>query len=89
MFLLQDSELTELKDTIEVLRVKNTEAQEIIHGALAAPEMEPPGTEHFVDVQKAPNASKGRNFKSFRLTNERLSLFVLVFSTADQSAELV
>ncbi|XP_077949006.1 neuron navigator 1 isoform X9 [Gasterosteus aculeatus] len=38
----KDSELTELKDTIEVLRVKNTEAQEIIHGALAAPEMEPP-----------------------------------------------
>ncbi|KAL6112519.1 nav1 [Pungitius sinensis] len=38
----KDSELTELKDTIEVLRVKNTEAQEIIHGALANPEMEPP-----------------------------------------------
>ncbi|XP_034388701.1 neuron navigator 1 [Cyclopterus lumpus] len=37
----KDSELTELKDTIEVLRVKNTEAQEIIHGALSAPDIEP------------------------------------------------
>ncbi|XP_056293487.1 neuron navigator 1 isoform X9 [Pseudoliparis swirei] len=37
----KDSELTELKDTIEVLRVKSTEAQEIIHGALSTPEIEP------------------------------------------------
>ncbi|XP_068449652.1 neuron navigator 1 [Clinocottus analis] len=41
MFHLQDSELTELKDTIEVLRVKNTEAQEIIHGALSTPDGAP------------------------------------------------
>lgn len=32
---LKDSELTELKDTIDILKVKNTEAQEIIQGALS------------------------------------------------------
>ncbi|XP_035857784.1 neuron navigator 1 isoform X15 [Sander lucioperca] len=37
----KDSELTELKDTIEVLRVKNTEAQEIIQGALSNPDITP------------------------------------------------
>ncbi|XP_029287839.1 LOW QUALITY PROTEIN: neuron navigator 1 [Cottoperca gobio] len=37
----KDSELTELKDSIEVLRVKNTEAQEIIHVALSAPDITP------------------------------------------------
>ncbi|KAM8915475.1 neuron navigator 1 isoform 3-T5 [Spinachia spinachia] len=42
----KDSELTELKDTIEVLRVKNTEAHEILHVALPPPETEPAGTEH-------------------------------------------
>ncbi|CAF94367.1 unnamed protein product, partial [Tetraodon nigroviridis] len=31
----KDSELTELKDTIDILKVKNTEAQEIIQGALS------------------------------------------------------
>uniref|UniRef100_A0A671YUT3 Neuron navigator 1 n=1 Tax=Sparus aurata TaxID=8175 RepID=A0A671YUT3_SPAAU len=36
-----ESELTELKDTIEILKVKNTEAQEIIHGALSNPEITP------------------------------------------------
>uniref|UniRef100_A0A8C4IEE8 Neuron navigator 1 n=1 Tax=Dicentrarchus labrax TaxID=13489 RepID=A0A8C4IEE8_DICLA len=36
-----DSELTELKDTIEILKVKNTEAQEIIHGALNNPDITP------------------------------------------------
>ncbi|XP_034726523.1 neuron navigator 1 isoform X11 [Etheostoma cragini] len=37
----KDSELTELKDTIEVLKVKNTEAQEIIQGALSNPDITP------------------------------------------------
>nr|XP_033482095.1 neuron navigator 1 isoform X8 [Epinephelus lanceolatus] len=37
----KDSELTELKDTIEALRAKNTEAQEIIHGALSNPDITP------------------------------------------------
>ncbi|XP_059184895.1 neuron navigator 1 isoform X1 [Centropristis striata] len=37
----KDSELNELKDTIDVLRAKNTEAQEIIHGALSSQDMEP------------------------------------------------
>ncbi|XP_047438356.1 neuron navigator 1 isoform X11 [Mugil cephalus] len=37
----KDSELTELKDTIEILKVKNTEAQEIIHGALSNPDITP------------------------------------------------
>ncbi|XP_074496617.1 neuron navigator 1 isoform X14 [Sebastes fasciatus] len=36
-----DSELTDLKDTIEVLRVKNTEAHEIIQGALSSPDSAP------------------------------------------------
>ncbi|XP_070814557.1 neuron navigator 1 isoform X1 [Chaetodon trifascialis] len=37
----KDSELTELKDTIEILRAKNTEAQEIIQGALSNPDITP------------------------------------------------
>ncbi|XP_074522046.1 neuron navigator 1 isoform X2 [Halichoeres trimaculatus] len=37
----KDSELSELKDTIEILKVKNTEAQEIIQGALNNPELIP------------------------------------------------
>ncbi|KAK2915357.1 hypothetical protein Q8A73_005951 [Channa argus] len=37
----KDSELTELKETIEVLKTKNAEAQEIIQGALNTPEMTP------------------------------------------------
>ncbi|KAF0034616.1 hypothetical protein F2P81_012374 [Scophthalmus maximus] len=36
-----DSELTELKDTIEILKAKNTEAQEIIQGALSNPDITP------------------------------------------------
>uniref|UniRef100_A0A3B5MPC7 Neuron navigator 1 n=1 Tax=Xiphophorus couchianus TaxID=32473 RepID=A0A3B5MPC7_9TELE len=36
-----DSELTELKQTIEVLKAKNTEAQEIIQTALSNPEITP------------------------------------------------
>lgn len=47
----QDSELTELKETIENLRAKNTEAQEIIHGALSNPDLAPKGTEYTGDVQ--------------------------------------
>ncbi|XP_026162623.1 neuron navigator 1 isoform X3 [Mastacembelus armatus] len=37
----KDSELTELKETIEILKVKNTEAQEIIHGVLSNPDITP------------------------------------------------
>uniref|UniRef100_A0A3Q2THG4 Neuron navigator 1 n=1 Tax=Fundulus heteroclitus TaxID=8078 RepID=A0A3Q2THG4_FUNHE len=37
----EDSELTELKQTIEVLKAKNTEAQEIIQTALSNPEITP------------------------------------------------
>ncbi|KAM9759004.1 neuron navigator 1 isoform 1-T1 [Menidia menidia] len=37
----KDSELTELKDTIEILKVKNTEAQEIIQDALSNPDITP------------------------------------------------
>uniref|UniRef100_A0A3Q3AWD1 Neuron navigator 1 n=1 Tax=Kryptolebias marmoratus TaxID=37003 RepID=A0A3Q3AWD1_KRYMA len=37
----KDSELTDLKDTIEILKVKNTEAQEIIQGALSNPDITP------------------------------------------------
>ncbi|XP_056246832.1 neuron navigator 1 isoform X5 [Seriola aureovittata] len=37
----KDSELTELKETIEVLKSKNTEAQEIIQGALSNPDITP------------------------------------------------
>ncbi|XP_075881069.1 neuron navigator 1 isoform X3 [Nelusetta ayraudi] len=37
----KDSELTELKDTIDILKAKNTEAQEIIHGALSSPDIAP------------------------------------------------
>ncbi|XP_040890015.1 neuron navigator 1 isoform X4 [Toxotes jaculatrix] len=37
----KDSELTELKDTIEILKAKNTEAQEIIQGALSNPDITP------------------------------------------------
>lgn len=39
----QDSELTELKDTIDILKAKNTEAQEIIQGALSSPDIAPQG----------------------------------------------
>lgn len=51
IFPLQDSELTELKDTIDILKAKNTEAQEIIHGALSNPDITPKGTEYAGDVQ--------------------------------------
>ncbi|XP_068598079.1 neuron navigator 1 [Brachionichthys hirsutus] len=37
----KESELTELKDTIDILKAKNTEAQEIIQGALSSPEITP------------------------------------------------
>uniref|UniRef100_A0A671SGI6 Neuron navigator 1 n=1 Tax=Sinocyclocheilus anshuiensis TaxID=1608454 RepID=A0A671SGI6_9TELE len=38
---LSDSELQDMKETIEVLKVKNTEAQSIIQGALNVPETTP------------------------------------------------
>lgn len=47
----QDSELTELKDTIDILKAKNTEAQEIIQGALSNPEITPKGKEHAAHVR--------------------------------------
>ncbi|XP_069389099.1 neuron navigator 1 isoform X5 [Paralichthys olivaceus] len=37
----KDSELTELKETIDILKTKNTEAQEILHEALSDPEITP------------------------------------------------
>lgn len=39
----QDSELTDLKDTIDILKTKNAEAQEIIQGALNNPDLTPNG----------------------------------------------
>ncbi|XP_064825214.1 neuron navigator 1 isoform X5 [Oncorhynchus masou masou] len=36
-----DSELTDLKETIEILKTKNTEAQDIIHVALSNPDIPP------------------------------------------------
>lgn len=47
----QDSELTELKDTIDILKAKNTEAQEIIHGALSSPDIAPQGEERAARLQ--------------------------------------
>ncbi|XP_047195239.1 neuron navigator 1 isoform X13 [Hippoglossus stenolepis] len=38
---LQDSELTELKETIDILKTQNTEAQEILHGALSDADITP------------------------------------------------
>lgn len=43
---LEDSELTELKDTIDILKFKNTEAQEIIQGAFSNPAITPKGIEY-------------------------------------------
>ncbi|XP_036839131.1 neuron navigator 1 isoform X11 [Oncorhynchus mykiss] len=37
----KDSELTDLKETIEILKTKNTEAQDIIHVALSNPDIPP------------------------------------------------
>lgn len=39
---LQDNELQDLRDTIEVMKYKNTEAQVIIQGALNTPDATPP-----------------------------------------------
>lgn len=47
----QDSELTELKETIDILKVKNTEAQEIIQGALSNPDITTKGTRYVADAQ--------------------------------------
>lgn len=41
----EDSELTELKDTIDILKVKNTEAQEIIQEALGNQDITAKGIE--------------------------------------------
>lgn len=40
---LQDVELQDLRDTIETLKSKSTEAQVIIHGALNNPDSTPKG----------------------------------------------
>ncbi|XP_064882693.1 neuron navigator 1 isoform X11 [Oncorhynchus nerka] len=37
----KDSELTDLKETIEILKTKNTEAQDVIHVALSNPDIPP------------------------------------------------
>lgn len=39
----QDSELMELRETIELLQTKNTEAQAVIHVALNNPDIAPKG----------------------------------------------
>lgn len=44
----QDSELQDLRETIEVLKVKNTEAQSIIQGALNVPETTPKGIYKYI-----------------------------------------
>ncbi|KAM7005961.1 neuron navigator 1 [Tautogolabrus adspersus] len=49
----KDSELNDLKDTIEILKVKNTEAQEIIHVALNNPDMTPKGAEPLINRQNS------------------------------------
>ncbi|XP_041638659.1 neuron navigator 1 isoform X3 [Cheilinus undulatus] len=49
----KDSELNELKDTIEILKAKNTEAQEIIHGALNSQEMTPKDAEPQINRQNS------------------------------------
>uniref|UniRef100_A0A3Q3GGZ4 Neuron navigator 1 n=1 Tax=Labrus bergylta TaxID=56723 RepID=A0A3Q3GGZ4_9LABR len=49
----KDSELNDLKDTIEILKVKNTEAQEIIHVALSNPDMTPKGEEPLINRQNS------------------------------------
>ncbi|XP_064882686.1 neuron navigator 1 isoform X9 [Oncorhynchus nerka] len=41
----KDSELTDLKETIEILKTKNTEAQDVIHVALSNPDIPPKGRE--------------------------------------------
>lgn len=60
---LQDSELTELKETIDILKVKNTEAQEIIQGALSNPDITTKGTRYVSDAQYRVNMCKYNNGK--------------------------
>lgn len=80
--LLQESELTELKDTIDILKAKNTEAQEIIQGALSNPEITPKGPEC------ALNLSYDSACWPLHTTVSVLS-FPRVFRNADQSPELL
>lgn len=68
----QDSELTELKDTIDILKAKNTEAQEIIQGALSSPDVAPRGEE-----QAAGRACMRTPFKSSNSFNVFLLSFFL------------
>lgn len=86
IFSPQESELTELKDTIEILKVKNTEAQEIIQGALSNPEMTPKGTECAAGC--AVWLGTGLQKHTKRWTFNVLSL-ILICRTADQSSELL
>lgn len=49
---LQDVELQDLRDTIDILKSKNTEAQVIIQGALNAPESTPKGLDLLIQTLK-------------------------------------
>lgn len=51
---LQDVELQDLRETIEVLKSKNTEAQVIIHGALNNPDSTPKGLDLLIQAMKMP-----------------------------------
>lgn len=71
---LQDSELTELKETIDILKVKNTEAQEIIQGALSNPDITTNGTRYVAQYRVNMCKYKYGNFKS-SLHNVQCVLF--------------
>lgn len=49
---LQDAELQDLRETIEMLKSKNTEAQVIIHGALNNPDSTPKGWDFLIQTVK-------------------------------------
>lgn len=83
---LQDSELTELKDTIDILKAKNTEAQEIIQGTLSNPEITPKGTEYAANAQYDEDCCPSQKL-SLPIFN--ILSFPLVFRNADQSPELL
>lgn len=82
---LKDSELTELKDTIDILKAKNTEAQEIIQGALSNPDVTPKGTDcalwYIVGFWLSYTSTTVSLFNS--------SVFFWVFRAADQPPELL
>lgn len=80
---LKDSELTELKDTIDILKAKNTEAQEIIQGALSNPDVTPKGT----DCTLWYTVGFWLSYTSVSLFNS--SIFFWVFRAADQPPELL